>query len=1372
MLGLDGLSLPLSAIVDWKGLAPGTVEFTLNGHTDSVPAGTHYDLNINQRLREGPNVLSVVARSGNKVSKSFDLYLSGYRLPQWIMDGVNALPTIGNQALVLEMAFPGQPLCKHKQGRPKEECEEFSFGFLPGDLNHFQWQTNVKMTLPTRGGAFDLEISRERDRATTGRKPKAFLKLIGHEFDLEYHGRLSGVLGPASPYVIVQELNIGGSISREFSKDVGIPDALNALPPFGPPAYVALSAVPQVRNWLNDRAKLYIKITPELSGGFTFTFQPAFHVADAQIGLDFPVELGAKADLWVVEGHIYGGLGGKGTFGYDIEDVHIASLRAYGYGGYKFRLAWFSLEDRGDWKLAEWPAGSGQMALTFTSAATEPLEWSLIGHAPTPDYAAFRAASATRQAFARTAGEIAPLARSATTAITSLLVSNVYTYPEPSLAVQPITGDALLLWVHDDIAKPVGQAQEIAFSRWDGSAWRVPAGVTDDDKLDGAPQVAWAAGGEGVAVWQRLNDTLPITATFDVTTAQKIEIATAVYSPTLGTWSPVALLTNNASLDMTPRLAANAGGKLLAAWRQNDAGLLSGTATDPDRIVTAFFDAGWAASAVAVDDIPGLVDLAAGYGAGAATVAFTRYLTPTGSVTPTLQLFTTAWDGSAWAAPIQRTDDDLGHRSPQVVYNAANEPLVVWIAGGAVGAGLAPAPATVGTGQGQALSLQNLATGATVTLTLPAEIGALDEFRVVQDAAGNLAAVFTAQATQRDLFVAFFDQAHGLWGNPVRLTDDRASEAYPAPGLDGAGRLLMGYAATAITSVTHTTTVPGTGEVVTYTLPTEGQTDLLTLSHTFIRNLSGPATSSPSTSSGPVLTVSDDHPAPGATVTLSATVGNTGDLTLAGVTVAFYDGDPAAGGTLIATRDLPGPLAAGFTATLTTPYVVPTTGGVRHLYAVADPANAITEANEADNIGHLAAFGPDLALAAVAAEPWGGSEIGLVTVIRNLGTTDSPPTTVAFYSEVGASASFDFTPQTTLRSAQDAFAAAITVVTDTLPALTAGGSYTLTTPWNFGALPGGSYTVTAVVNPNQADFAEVVTANNAQTLTWAVRPDPAVSPYYLWAELTADDALSVTIAVMNWGAVAADAVPLRLMLDDPITGTVFFSETISNLPPAGQLLITARLDDPPAGVRTVFGWVDPERTLLQTRSDNDLASTEARLLPRPPTAAVIAGPTTGAPNENYTFTAHVQPITATTPLTYTWHATGQSAIIHTGGLSDAASFAWSATGAQTITVAASNADGVVTATHMITIAVATATPTATPTRTVTPTASPTRTATPTVTPTSSSTPTATPTITPTSSPTPTETPTVTPTASPTPTVTPTPTRESYRSYLPLIIRSQ
>ena len=93
--------------------------------------------------------------------------------------------------------------------------------------------------------------------------------------------------------------------------------------------------------------------------------------------------------------------------------------------------------------------------------------------------------------------------------------------------------------------------------------------------------------------------------------------------------------------------------------------------------------------------------------------------------------------------------------------------------------------------------------------------------------------------------------------------------------------------------------------MITYTVPTEGQTDLVTLSHPFVRNL---------TFSVGDLVVSDERPVPGSSVIISATVHNTGDRPLAGVVVGLYDGSPQHGGTLIALRSLPEPLAGGAAA--------------------------------------------------------------------------------------------------------------------------------------------------------------------------------------------------------------------------------------------------------------------------------------------------------------------------------------------------------------------------------------------------------------------------------------------------------------------------
>jgi len=863
---------------------------------------------------------------------------------------------------------------------------------------------------------------------------------------------------------------------------------------------------------------------------------PYLQFSDLALSGSLGIEGGYRMDIKAVGVKVWAGADGSIKFirmgpvtWPPINNWEFDSITLKGEVGARFRAGWFQREAKGPITWTYSPTAQEASASLHGLTASD---WHLIGHSRSPTYATFQASPTIRQSFARPETRLRPTPLTARTTVTSVLVGDVYTYPEPSLAVNPATDESLLLWTHDDPAKPVGQAHEIYFSHWDGASWSPPAGVTNDHVLDADPQVAWAADGEAVALWSRLPEPQPITATWEVTTARKVEIATAVY--THGAWSAVSLLSNNTALDFTPQLARNGTGKLLAVWRQNEAGLLGGDEEHPDRILATFYDGDWGAPTVAVDGIPGLVDLAVGYGNGQALIAFTRYLTPTGSTTPTLQLFTSVWDGATWSAPTQLTDDALGHHDPQVVYDGANHPLLVWIAG-------------------DELRLRNLDTGEMVTLAL--EDGkAIDEFRIVRDGAGNIAAVFTAQEGQRDLYLAFYDAAHKVWGRPLPLTDDRAAEASPSAGLDSAGRLLMAYAATTMHSVTRTTTLTDTGETITFTLPVEGQTDLFTLSHTFGRNLTAES-----------LAVSADHPSSGETVVLTATVRNSGDEALDGVKVAFYDGDPNAGGTLIATATWPTPLAGGFTATLTTTYAVPAAGGVRILYAVADPDDTIAEFDETDNRATLSTFGPDLALAGAAADYWGGQEVGLRTLLRNLGTTTAPTTTVAFYRDnVGGTL----------------------VVTDTVPALAAGEAVTLTTPWDFGSLGEGTYRLVAEVNGG--DFTEVITANNRLTFTLDVRPDLMVSPYYLWTTSPTGTRVLVTATVYNVGSVAARNVEVGFYGDDRLDEKEpLFTRTIAVLEPGRAATLTGEVAGPLEC--TLYAYVDPTHAIIETTRANNLA---------------------------------------------------------------------------------------------------------------------------------------------------------------------------------------
>ncbi len=87
-----------------------------------------------------------------------------------------------------------------------------------------------------------------------------------------------------------------------------------------------------------------------------------------------------------------------------------------------------------------------------------------------------------------------------------------------------------------------------------------------------------------------------------------------------------------------------------------------------------------------------------------------------------------------------------------------------------------------------------------------------------------------------------------------------------------------------------------------------------------------------------------------------------------------------------------------------------------------------------------------------------------------------------------------------------------------------------------------------------------------------------------------------------------------------------------------------------------------------------------------PNPVVISGPAAGAVDTDHLFTAVVQPISTTLPLTMTWEATEQDAIIsQTLQLTDTAAFSWSTAGPKTITVTADNGLGTTTDTFQIAV---------------------------------------------------------------------------------------
>ncbi len=89
-----------------------------------------------------------------------------------------------------------------------------------------------------------------------------------------------------------------------------------------------------------------------------------------------------------------------------------------------------------------------------------------------------------------------------------------------------------------------------------------------------------------------------------------------------------------------------------------------------------------------------------------------------------------------------------------------------------------------------------------------------------------------------------------------------------------------------------------------------------------------------------------------------------------------------------------------------------------------------------------------------------------------------------------------------------------------------------------------------------------------------------------------------------------------------------------------------------------------------------------------PISVTLDGPASGLVDTAYTFTATVSPITATTPLTYTWQATGQTPVTQTlDGPTHTLTLTWTAPGLVVITATVSGAGSVVSATHSLAVQV-------------------------------------------------------------------------------------
>src|SRR5258708_15358062 len=98
-----------------------------------------------------------------------------------------------------------------------------------------------------------------------------------------------------------------------------------------------------------------------------------------------------------------------------------------------------------------------------------------------------------------------------------------------------------------------------------------------------------------------------------------------------------------------------------------------------------------------------------------------------------------------------------------------------------------------------------------------------------------------------------------------------------------------------------------------------------------------------------VIVLARDPPLEGADLNVAVTVHSTGIDPAGALTLTFYDGDPRAGGTLLAQAPIAG-LVAGASTVANLHLSSLSMHGDHIFYAFADSANVIAEQNETDNL--------------------------------------------------------------------------------------------------------------------------------------------------------------------------------------------------------------------------------------------------------------------------------------------------------------------------------------------------------------------------------------------------------------------------------------
>jgi len=568
---------------------------------------------------------------------------------------------------------------------------------------------------------------------------------------------------------------------------------------------------------------------------------------------------------------------------------------------------------------------------------------------------------------------------------------NVFGQSTPHLAA--IGNDLLLTWVYDDPIRTPTNRTQIVFSQGihDGGeplpwTWDEPAAVADDGTADFHPHVSAWSTGDALLAWENVSEVLiepgepedPCLVDCEAECADpgspeclqclhtckleelknKLEIAVARYDDISETWDTQSIVTDNTWLDRSPRVATAADGTALLTWVSNTANDELGSVDYPNDIHYALYDGvAWSVPADVALGVPSVIKSTVAYRGDQAIFLFTGDTDGSDETPEDRELFAIEFDGVTWGPVLQLTDDPPGDpdnppledANPRVAYDATGEPVIVWYRGGDVyfAADLALIDPQL------AIDLEGNSSG-------------MADFRLATGPDGQIALVWQeASDDVVDMWYALYMTTVDDWTQPRRLTADRPMEHAFAPVICADGSLVSAHNKVAIEYETREVEV--SGEIITVdNVPAFDQSDLYLLWHTVSGELG--------ILDGDII-IEPANPVPGSEATITATVHNLGDTPAENIDVAFYDGDPDAGGVLIEMPVIVGPVGGGESAEVSVLWLIPPSIEPRTVYVVVDPLGIQEDGDPDNNEASLTILAPDVTITGISVQAAGNDRI-------------------------------------------------------------------------------------------------------------------------------------------------------------------------------------------------------------------------------------------------------------------------------------------------------------------------------------------------------------------------------------------------------------